>query len=120
MLLFKKISTEKYIYERKSFNLKSVKTDWKGFHEKLDAEYHQFLSHGYASYPTHPKKKSVNKRTHKNPVLWWDAECSDMQKRLRRACFKKWRFTNKLIVLIEYEKDAILHRASSCNSSKTL
>ena len=52
-----------------------------------------------------PNKKSVNKKFHRNPVPWWDSEC-DKMKRLRRAAFKKWRFSNKIEDYITYKKNA--------------
>ncbi|XP_033212423.1 uncharacterized protein LOC117170017 [Belonocnema kinseyi] len=50
-----------------------------------------------------PKKKIVNNKFHRNPVMWWDSECDKFQ-RLRTAAFKRWRFTKTLEDFILYKK----------------
>lgn len=45
----------------------------------------------------------MSKRKHVNPVPWWDGEC-DRAKRLRRAAYKKYRFTLALEDLIVFKK----------------
>lgn len=56
-----------------------------------------------------PKRKIVDDKIHRNPVKWWDEECSKM-KRLRRAAFKKWKLTKKLDDRIEYERRCAVMR----------
>lgn len=45
----------------------------------------------------------MKKEIHRNPVSWWDPEC-DKAKRLRKASFKKYQFTDKLKDHIDYKK----------------
>lgn len=49
------------------------------------------------------KKNSKKMYKRSNPVPWWDEECYKV-KRLRRAAFKKWQYTEELQDLIEYNK----------------
>ena len=54
-------------------------------------------------YKSLHNKKSIPKKNHRNPVSWWDADC-DKIKRLRRAAFKKWKYTLNSEDLINYNK----------------
>ena len=51
----------------------------------------------------------TNQLNNKIPVPWWDAECKKI-KRLRRACYKKWKFSNNINDLVNYKKYASLAR----------
>ena len=51
-----------------------------------------------------PRKKQNTKAQARNPVPWWDSDCNKA-KRLRRASFRKWEFSNKLEDLIQYKKN---------------
>ena len=51
----------------------------------------------------------TNQLNNKNPIPWWDAECEKI-KRLRRACYKKWKFSNNINDLVNYKNYASLAR----------
>lgn len=105
------VDVQKYLYIKKTFKIKSVRTDWGKFNDELENNYTYFLSYEYDQLSPSEKynrfvdkisesvknctpiKKSVNKNGKVlNPVPWWDPEC-DKLKRLRRALCKKWEFT---------------------------
>ena len=50
-----------------------------------------------------PKKKKMKNELHRNPVPWWDMECEKV-KRLRKASFKKWQYSNRIEDFLEYKK----------------
>ena len=122
------VDIQKSIYESKSFKLKSLRTDWQQLNENLESEYSRFLTYVFdSSSPSAkyemflkkiqdnvvkvtPRKKSFRAGTKKkirNPVPWWDEECARI-KRLRRASFKKWEYTQRLIDLIQYKKNCAI------------
>lgn len=123
--IFVNIDTEKTQYQKKSFKIKSKRTDWVKFSESLENSFTDFLSYEYEhlspnrKYDTlinkicetvkicSPKKKTSFLSNIKNPVPWWDSEC-DKSKRLRRASFKKWEFTKSLADLVEYKKSCAI------------
>ena len=124
--IFVNVEVIKHMYTKKSFKIKSVRTDWSSFKQKLDDQFESFLYDDYESCipaekynflmgivteaikDSSPKKIASNKcYKHSNPVPWWDAEC-DKLKRLRRAAWKKWRYGNHLEDLIMYKKYAAL------------
>lgn len=115
------VDVDKNYYTKKSFKLKSMRTDWNQFASNLQNYYPRFLSTDYdklsavQKYETlvetitksvkssTPKKQNTNRSKDRNPVPWWDSEC-DKIKRLRRASFKKWEYTKSLENLITYKK----------------
>lgn len=51
-----------------------------------------------------PKKRRVPANMHRNPVEWWDAECSRMKRR-RRAAYLKWEEPSGVLTdLLNFEK----------------
>lgn len=122
--IFCTLNIEKAFYNKKSFKIKSLRTDWSRFLYTLDENYIQFLSQEYevmtpceryeffidkitnALKISTPKKKyfyKSKKSKLKNPVSWWDEQCNKI-KRLRLASYKKWEFTHNMSDLIEYKK----------------
>lgn len=89
------LDSEKHPYEKKSFKIKTKRTNWNMFNEELEKKYDEFLSAEYEALdPTlkfekfvktvietlrasTPVKKKINAKTKKihNPVLWWNSEC---------------------------------------------
>lgn len=119
------VDARKQTYHKPSYKLKSLKTNWEKFENDLTLEYSCFLSKDYdmllpsekydffvniitnAVKVATPRKKNHTKRRAGNPVPWWDADCNKI-KRLRRASFKKWEFSNNLEDLIDYNKNCAL------------
>lgn len=120
--IFINIGIEKEKYEKKSFKIKSKRTDWTIFENNLNLNYNEFLSLDYdllntiekykyfkevivkaTSQSTPVRKKVNNKDRITNPVSWWDSTC-DRVKRQRRAAFKKWQFSLELDDLINYNR----------------
>ena len=115
------IKIEKEIYKKKTFKIRTLRTNWESFRSRLDAQYEEFLFGEYESLTTSekytfltdkiinavqentPKKKEVHPKKYRNPASWWDEECNKV-KRLRIAAFKKWQFTKNLEDLIKYKK----------------
>lgn len=123
------ISLQKYIYRKKSFKLRSTKTDWDAVNNTLEERYTEFFDLDFEMAPASqkydrffyivtsaiventPKRKEFSDKRHTNPVEWWDEECEKL-KRLRRAAFKKWIFSKTLDDKINYKKSrAVLRRA---------
>lgn len=122
--IFVNVDADKHIYSKKTFNIKSKRTNWDKFSEYLAENYDKFLSMEYEDLSpsgkynfyvdiitnsiklsTPKKSQASNPGKHKNPVPWWDIEC-DKIKRLRRAAFKKWQYSKNLCDLITYKKYA--------------
>lgn len=106
-------------YEKKTFKLKSLNTNWSGVNESLENSYEKFLSLDYENLSIvekynffvetvsdavrhHTPRKSFSGKN-KNPVPWWDEECNKII-RLRKAFFKKWQYSGDLFDLIQYKK----------------
>lgn len=119
----------KTFIKKKSFKIKSIRTNWNAFTENLKNNFEIFLQNDFISAPTDkkyelftdivinclkdstPNKKSVSLSKHKNPVPWWDEECNKLV-RLRKASYRKWNFS-KLI------KDRIAYNKINCLLVKT-
>lgn len=115
------INLEKSIYYKKSFKLKSIRTNWPEVYTNLEENYTQFMTIKYDQSTASdkysifvncvtnaiklhtPKKRTVANKIHINPVPWWDPEC-DKAKRLRKAAFKRWQYTAKPEDYTEYKK----------------
>ena len=111
---------------KKSFKIKSKRTNWslvlnslvESYKEFLNLEfcnaspseeYDKFLNIITSTITTHTKKpKKLQFKKH-NPVIWWDSEC-DRVPRLRKAAFKKWDFSKKLEDYITYKKQIAVAR----------
>ena len=117
--IFIQINANKQHYEKKSYKLKSVRTNWTSFVNDLNKNFSKFLTHEFEELDPKNKytlfvetisnavtnntpKKSSKKFSNKNSVYWWDAEC-DKIKRLRRASYKKWTHTCNIKNLIDYK-----------------
>lgn len=122
------VSLSRYIYRKKSFRVRSSQTNWDEVIKTLECRYTEFF---YLSYdnaqPSEkynifvdivrnsidkntPKRRIVADKIHRNPVEWWDEECARL-KRLRRAAFKKWRFSKILKDRVAYKRScAVLKR----------
>ena len=50
-----------------------------------------------------PSSKTANIGQHRNPVPWWNDECTKLI-RLRKAALKKWRYSRNVADYIEYKK----------------
>ena len=50
-----------------------------------------------------PYPKTANVRQHRNPVPWWNDECTKLI-RLRKATLEKWRYSRNIAHCIEYKK----------------
>lgn len=118
--IFITLDVSKNPYEKKTFKLKSLNTNWLEVNKFLDDNYNKFLTPDYENLPTlqkydflikiisesvqtnTPRKKFANKKF-RNPTPWWDEECNKIR-RLRTACFKKWEYTGNLSDLIKYKK----------------
>ena len=114
-------NVDKTIYRKKTFKLRSIRTNWLLVNEYLEEELPVFMSVEYGklsaskkydkfietitnAIKTHtPNKKNVNNKIHNNPVPWWNQEC-DKAKRLRTCAFLKWKHTQLLNDYIEYKK----------------
>lgn len=119
--IYVNFSTEKHIYHKKSHKIRSTQTNWNNVMQHLDNSFENFLtsdynnlsaSHKYEYFINQvteaitgytPKKKIVNLKFHRNPVHWWDEECSEVKKQ-RNAAFKVWEKTKNLEDLIEYKR----------------
>lgn len=113
-----------HTYQRKSFKITSLKTNWDLFENILENKFECFYTQEYvqmsapekyecftraiieAAKSATPRKKKGNKKNVKNPVHWWDTECNKI-KRLRRAAYKKWEYTKNLPDLIELKKTVL-------------
>lgn len=123
------LSLSKYVYRKKSFRVRSTKTNWDVVSQMLEDRHTEFFDLSYVSAPASqkyeifveivkssikkntPKKRIVADEIYRNPVEWWDEECAKL-KRLRRAAYKKWRFTKTLDDKVLYRKScAVLKRA---------
>ena len=102
------IDASRHKHEKKTFKLKSLKTNWEKFNSLLEVSYDQFLDHEYDQLPPSRKyeflvqtiSESLKKATPRkkknlsegkkilNPVPWWDTDCNKI-KRLRQASYKK-------------------------------
>ncbi|XP_058810375.1 uncharacterized protein LOC131675414 [Phymastichus coffea] len=126
--IFIDININKSIYRKKTHNLKSIRTDWDKVSNYLENSFENFFKLEYVSAEPNtkysifieivtnaikantPVKRIVNNKNHRNPVPWWDSDC-DRVKRLRRAAFKKLRFSKKQHDFIEYKKAvAVAHK----------
>ncbi|XP_058796083.1 uncharacterized protein LOC131666967 [Phymastichus coffea] len=125
--IFIDVHINKNTYRKKTFNVKSTRTDWAKVTSYLDNNYVHFLSYDFVNaepnykYSTFtdvvanaiktntPVKRVVNNKVHRNPVSWWDYDC-DKVIRLRRAAFKKWRFSKNQLDFFEYKKASALAR----------
>lgn len=103
--IFFDVQTKKSRYIKKSFKLKTVRTDWTKVVKELNEKYTDFLKNDYNNLSAHekyeifveiitksivnsnPKPKFVHAKNIKNPVPWWNIEC-DKIKRLRKAAYK--------------------------------
>ena len=116
------LSTGKYIYQKKTNRLSSVRTNWKQYKTDMDSLYYTyFLSYDFsalspadkydsfvdkmtkatiANTPNKPKKTQIS-----NPVGWWDNECNQAV-RQRKAHLKKWLFTLSMEDWVQYKKQA--------------
>ena len=121
------INMERNYYVKKSFKLKTLRTDWSIFKTVLNNEYINFYSTEYDYLPANEKynqfystiknalAESTSKKKYKknnknckfNPVPWWNTDCERI-KRLRKAAFKKFEYTKNLIDLLEYKKNAAI------------
>lgn len=116
------VDSEKCSYTKKTFKIKSKRTDWNQIKSLLDLHYDNFLAPEYdllapkekydyfietisntVRFCTPRKKSFISTNLTKNPVRWWDADC-DNAKNARRAAFKNWEKTKDLSDLIEYKK----------------
>ena len=115
------------IYHKKSHKIRSTQTNWNNVVQQLDTSYENFLSnnydnlsasHKYEYFVNHlteiitgntPKKKFVNIKIHRNPVPWWDEECSEV-KMQRNAAFRTWERSKDLSDFIEYKRLLALAR----------
>lgn len=120
------VDSTKLQYKKKSFKIKSLRTDWAKFQIALENCFTDFLSDEYenlspsSKYDTlvkhiwqsvkmcTPRQKTPpNQAVIKNPVPWWDSDC-DKAKRLRKASFKKWEFTKNPADLLSYKKSCAI------------
>lgn len=103
------------------------KPNWSGYQKYFDNCYINFLKPEYSLLPTEekynyfvnkivegvisntPNRGYTRRNPHRNPVAWWDEECSK-QLRLRKAIFKKWRFTLLDEDRIKYNKAVAVSR----------
>lgn len=130
------LTVNKTIYRKKSFRIKTKRTDWEGFSNSLIENYEKFLENTFCNLTTICKyeffinlisnaitsntpqknhKKSNSNRT--NPVKWWDAEC-DKASRLRKAAFKKWIYSKKQEDYINYKKQNAIAKGIFKNRKK--
>ena len=106
---------------KKSHKIRSSQTNWNNVSQILKDNYDNFLTSNYENLSAShkyeyfvnlitaavtgntPKKKFVHIKIHRNPVCWWDEECSEAKKQ-RNSAFKKWEKTKDLDDLIEYKR----------------
>lgn len=55
------------------------------------------------------KHRNNSNSKNKNPVIWWDEECSKVI-RLRKAALKKWKYCKTISNYIEYKKAVAITR----------
>ncbi|KAL7287012.1 hypothetical protein TKK_0018806 [Trichogramma kaykai] len=119
--VFVNVSIERHCHFQQRLRISSTRTYWSNVIDHLDENFSCFFTSAYESsdaadkYNTFysvvkeaiqahtPRKASVPKRKHKNPVPWWDADC-DRAKWLRQAAFKKFNFSLDMMDLITYKK----------------
>ena len=117
------VAAERHVYRKRSFNLKSKRTNWAGVGADLDGSYGRFFENDYvnvsvcerylifmsivssAVIDNTPVRRNVPDHVHRNPVPWWDEEC-ERAKRLRRAAFKKFRFSGSQVDLVDFQGKA--------------
>lgn len=115
------VNSEKSYYKKKTFKLRSKKTNWQNFSLDLENGYNYFLTSEYDNLSTvekydrfvkivsdavienTPKKSSVDPKSYKNPAGWWDNEC-DSVKKSRNEAFKAWAKSKLLVDFIEYKR----------------
>ena len=118
-------NVEKCLYKKKSFKIRSTRTDWNQVIDKLKNSYEDFLSVEYDSMPADqkyskfvkivtdavknstPNKKKVSDQKYRNPVSWWDEECQAIKQK-RKAAFLNWDKTKEFSDLIEYKRISAL------------
>lgn len=131
------LSTIQNIYIKKSFKIKSTRTNWTGVLEGLTEKFTQFYDTEFSNAsPSQkyeiflntvtsiikqntPKKNNRTHYKHNNPVIWWDAEC-DKVLRLRKSAFKKWDFSKKLDDYIEYKRQAAIAKRTFKTKKKKI
>lgn len=105
------VAIEKHIYNKRSFKLNSVRTEWENVSKSLensfqqtfcDAEYdglaprdkyQRFINHVSETLRDNtPRKKQVPPSRHRNPVHWWDMECHNARAH-RVATYAQWKIT---------------------------
>lgn len=100
------IDLDKNMYKKKSFKIKTKRTNWEKFTENLNSNFDSFLTSEFSNLSAEKKyeiftdnvinslkmstpiKKPIDPSKYKNPVPWWDAEY-DKVKRFRKAAYKK-------------------------------
>lgn len=118
------LNIEKTFYNKKTYKIKTLRTDWNKFTSTLEENYPEFLLQEYENMKpsdryeffintitnaiknSTPKKRYFSKKNKskiKNPVSWWDDECNKI-KRLRQASYKKWEFSQNMSDLIEFKR----------------
>lgn len=131
-----KIDVLRSIYRKRSFNLKSKRTNWEKFNRDLDSKYVDFLGRDFSEASAcdkyiffftllsnvlkscTPVKKFVCNSRHRNPAPWWDSDC-EKAKRLKKAAFKKSKFTKKPADFIDYKRlSASARRLFRCKKRK--
>lgn len=135
------IDLDKNLYKKKSFKIKTLRTNWNTFTKELDSNFSTFLSYDFDNsdaekkYETFtetiinslkistPVKKNIDPSKYKNLVPWWDEECNKII-RLRKAAYKKWNFRKTLTERINYNKlnciTAKILKKKKKNPSKSL
>lgn len=121
------VSIKRYLYNKQSFEITSVRTNWNELDSLLEGDYDKFLSFEYENLSPSkkckyfvkiitenfekitPKKRQVHPKNHKNPVRWWDSEC-DKGIRLRKATFEEWQHIPSTENLINYKKKPVQSR----------
>lgn len=105
------ISTTRYIYHKKSFRIRSTRTEWLTVKQQLENKYSRFFDNEFVVASASDKynlfmkifsetikqntpiKRYLPNNRHDNPVFWWNEE-SYKFKRLRRAAYKRYEFTH--------------------------
>ena len=119
------IQIDKDIYIKKTFKIKSLKTNWQGVQNELNNQYENFLTSNYENLSPHekyefivnviktaitsntPTKKTIPPNKYRNPVSWWDMECNEVKK-LRNAALMKWKESLNLEDFLAYKEAAKL------------
>lgn len=112
------VSLRKYVFRKKNFRLRSIKTNWIAVDITLENRFMEFFDPEYdnaspsrkyekffeivsvAIVNNTPRKREVNDSVHRNPVEWWDEEFDE----LGRASFKKWRYSKEMFDYVEYKR----------------